>query len=174
MYFIGKLDAYEIEDLKGIIMHVGNAKKTDDLSKYNKVKKKYSLLNCSDDIEDLEAYMTIKGYLYEELAKEELADLLHANKEHWEGYEVIEYGQEIKDTVASMINSFKSQIIATKQLDENGNHTGNYDGMSEPLDFHDMVLKAEDIKEEITKIREEIKEEKRAEIKKAKTSLSTK
>jgi hypothetical protein len=49
MYFIAKLDAYEIEDFDRITMHIGNAKKTDDLSQYKKVKKLYSLMTAGDN-----------------------------------------------------------------------------------------------------------------------------
>ena len=166
MYFIAKLDGYEIENLNGITMYVGNAKKTDDLSQYKKVKKMYSFLTAGDSEEESRI---VKVFLFKELANEEISRLLAEDKEYWKGYEVIEYGQELRDTVTRFMNAFKFQITAVKELDKNGKETGNV-GTLEPCDFHSMILQAEETKADLERIRDE----RVAKIEKAQTSLSTK
>lgn len=155
MYFICKLESHEIEGDNGLIVHVKNAKKSDDLSEYKNKKRMYSLLNCGDD---MESYRTIKVFLFEELANEELERLLAEDKEYWDGWEVMEYGQELKDTISAFINTFQFQVIAVKIKDDKGNDTGEY-GMLEPCDFHTMVLRCEETKEDLKKVSENRKQE---------------
>lgn len=145
MYFIAKLDAYEIEDFDRMTMHVGNAKKSDDLSKYKKVKKLYSLMTAGDNEEESKI---IKVFLFEELANEELERILAEDQKYWKGYEVIEYGQELRDTISTFMDTFKFQITAVKQVDKNGKETGNV-GKLKPCDFDSMVLQAEEMKEDL-------------------------
>jgi ABC-type multidrug transport system fused ATPase/permease subunit len=151
MYFIGKLESYEIDNGKGVTAMLKDVEKIEEVAKYQKVKKHYSLLNIGQDLEN---YKTIQVFLFEELANEELARLLKENKNDLKGYEVIEYGQKLKDTIASMINVFKFQVFICKDVDKNGKETGNYRAM-EPCDFHTMVIRVEETKKQIKEHQEE-------------------
>ncbi|APC98008.1 hypothetical protein [Francisella frigiditurris] len=174
MFFICKLESHRIEGDNGLILHVKNAKKDDDVSQYKNKQRIYSLLNCG---EDMESYRTIKVFASEELANEELETMKKEDPKHWQGWEVMEYGQELKDTVSTFMNTFKFQMYISKAYDSNHQPTGDY-MMMHPLGFHEMIIQYEEVKKELERIateqEEKLKEQEQEPKKETKSNLLNK